>query len=54
MQKPQASPSRCKTGSMRITPNAVNTREGERDIRREEGREGDVGKEVGQERGKEG
>jgi len=31
------------------TPNAVNTREEERDICREEGREGEVGKEVGRE-----
>ena len=35
---------RCKTGSMRKTPHALNSREGRRDIRR--GREGEVGKEV--------
>jgi len=34
---------------MRKTPNAVNTRERGMDIRMEEGREGDVGKEVGRE-----
>jgi len=36
---------------MRKTPNAVNTigRDGGRDIRREEGKEGEVGKEVGRE-----
>jgi len=41
--------SRCKTGSMRITLNDVNTRDGGRDIRRQEGREDEVGKEVGRE-----
>ena len=36
-------------GSMRKTPNAVNTSEGGGNIHREEGREGDVGKKVGRE-----
>jgi len=37
---------------MRKTPNAVNYREARRDICREEGREGDVGKEGGRDEGR--
>ena len=37
---------------MRKTANAVNTRQGGRDIRREEGREGEVVKEVGRYEGR--
>jgi len=44
--KPQASPRRCKTGSMRKTPNVLNTKE-----QGKERREGKLGKEVGRRQG---